>query len=150
MAKTRTAPGRIRVMATLGRDLVDRIDVLADLEHRSRSQMVELVLLAGLAGREEEAARYVEICDLKERIERCKRTGGPAYGPTGEVRNEQLVMLQAKYEAYTARSPDEERDILDEIDGQESGKQDPGAVREYWIARYLRKARDAKNGKKGR
>ena len=150
MGKTRTAPGRIRVMATLDRELVERVDVLADLEHRSRSQMVELVLLAGLPGREEEAARYVEICDLKEQIERCKRAGGPAYGPKGEVRNEELVELERRYGAYTALTPEDERDFLDEIDGQEPGKEDPAGVREYWIARYLRKARDAKNGKKGR
>jgi predicted transcriptional regulator len=150
MGKTRTAPGRIRVMATLDRELVERVDVLADLEHRSRSQMVELVLLTGLPGREEEAARSVEIADLREQMERCKRTGGPAYGPKGGVRNEELVELQRKYDAYMARTPDEERDVVDDIEGRESGKEDPAAVREHWIARYLRKARDAKKGKKGR
>ena len=53
LAKTRTALGRIRVMATLDRELVERVDVLADLECRSRSQMVELLLLAGLPRWEE-------------------------------------------------------------------------------------------------
>jgi predicted transcriptional regulator len=40
-------------MATVDKDLVERIDMLADLEDRSRSQMVELLLLAGLPRWEE-------------------------------------------------------------------------------------------------
>jgi uncharacterized protein (DUF1778 family) len=77
MAKTRTAEGRTRIIATVDDELVAKIDHLAKIEGKSRSSLVEWMLADFVDDAEGVLIREHERRLLKLKIAEAVRLQGP-------------------------------------------------------------------------
>ena len=98
VAKTRTAEGRTRVIATLDDELVTRIDELTEVEGKSRSGFVEWMLSNFISRAEQELIVAHEIQLARLKLAEATRKWGPDAEETRKA-SEEYVRLSERAEA---------------------------------------------------
>ncbi len=106
MARTRTAPGRTRIIATVDRGIVARLDEMAEREKRSRSQMVEIVLDRFIDEVEEERQFLEERRRVLVRMGELYREGKAKPGEDGLPSPEFCELMEEFFSYFASRGDD--------------------------------------------
>lgn len=94
MAKTRTAAGRTRIIATVDDELVARMDRLAEIEGKSRASLIEWMLASFIDDGESLLIREHERRLLKLRIAEAARVCGRDSKEVQELRKEYVMEFE--------------------------------------------------------